>query len=217
MTYTTYYTSSDVQVYFSSTESDNIIKIDTTIGISYNVNQTSTPIYDLGSRKAKFFSIGNTICNGYIMFAFTDEELLKYSINYVTGNFNTDGTSSSGDKNANVVNGKASMGTITMTASEEYSSKRYGIDKMSNQAFREKSLAQVKPTKNGSILSIGAINTPFDIKIYINNESLVRASDTKMICLKECKIVQDSFETNSGTDSFLTNGYSFVFKDVVRY
>lgn len=217
MTYTTYYTSSDVQVYFSSIESDNIIKIDTTIGISYNVNQTSTPIYDLGSRKAKFFSIGNTICNGILMFAFTDEEYLKYAINVVTGDFNINGTSTGGDKNAEVVNGKATMGTISMTASEEYNSKRYGVEKMSNQAFREKSLAQVKPTKNGSIISIGAINTPFDIKIYINNESLVRASDTKMICLKECKVVQEAFEVNSNTDSILTQGYSFVFKDVERY
>lgn len=212
--YTTYYTSSDVQIYFSSVESDNIVKIDTAIGISYTLNQTSTPIYDLGSRVANFFSIGNTICNGVLMFAFTDEEYLKTLIQYVTGDFSSSGTVKGGD---NAVKSGGTLGTITTTASSEYESKKYGIGSLSNKAFKDKALAKVNKTSNGSILSIGAINSLFDIKIYLNNETLITASDTKMICLKGCKIVQDAMEINSNSDGFLTHGYSLIFKDIERY
>lgn len=194
MTYNTYYTASDVQVYLSNSDSSRYIKIDTLIGITYNVNQTSTPIFDLGSRTARFFSSGNTVCNGYIMFAFTDEEYIKGCIDFVT------------TINRKV---KAMSGT--------YRSERYGVGNMSNADFIQKSLAQINPTENGDIISIGAVNDLFDLKIYLNNETLITSSDTKMIVLKDCKLVSDAMEISSTGDSFLTQGYRIIFKDVKRY
>lgn len=190
MNYTTYYSSSDAQIFFTSSDSSNTIKIDTTIGIAYNVNQTSTPIYDLGSRTAKYFSIGNTVCNGLLMIAFTDEEYIKACIQYVTG----------GIKEV-----EQSIGSL------------YGIKKVSNKAFKDKALQQFTNTSpNSSITSIGAINTPFDIKIYLNNETISTSSDTKIISMRDVKLVTDKMEINSNADSYLTQGYSFLFKDIER-
>lgn len=188
MNYTTYYSSSDAQIFFSSTDSSKFIKIDTTIGIAYNVNQTSTPIYDLGSRVAKYFSIGNTVCNGLLMIAFTDEEYIKACVQYVTGGIGEDQAFSS----------------------------LYGIKKVSNKAFKDKALQQFTTSSTSSILSIGAINTPFNIKIYLNNETISSSSDTKIISMRDVKIVTDKMEVNSNADAYLTQGYSFLFKDIER-
>lgn len=191
--YTTFYSSSDAQIFFINSDNTKSIKIDTTIAVAYNVNQTSTPIYDLGSREPKFFSTGNTVCNGLLMVAFTSEQYIKQCIKFIIA---------PQLKNNEVSN----LTPIT----------KLGIGKMSNKSFKDRALAPLNVPLEESILSIGSINTPFDIVIYLNNEQLTTVSDTKMIRLKGVKLVSDKMEINSSTDSFLNQGYSFLFKDVER-
>ena len=56
----------------------------------------------------------------------------------------------------------------------------------------------------------------FNIKLYINNESLIRGSDTKIITLQGCKLIGENFSVSSTADAPLMLSYNFMFKDIER-
>jgi hypothetical protein len=203
--YANYYSSSDAQIYFFSSDSQRFIKVDTTVAIAYNLTQTSTPIYSLGTRTARYFSIGNTVCNGVLALAFTDEEYIKYCINYVASV-------------APIANTNAEQ--EAMTIPQGYSSTSKNTGQLSNSNFKNKSDSQLTDSsvipENQQVISIGAIGDLFDIKIFLNNENAFRTSDSKVLTLKAVKLVGDSMEINSSADAYLTGGYKFIFKDLVR-
>ena len=212
--YTNYYSSSDVQLYLSNVDSTEIIKVDTALSIGYSVRQTAAPVYSLGSREIQFYSHGNTIGNGSLTIAFTDEEYLKYCLDHVMGfadpiihlkendSTNPDSTGLY-EEDVQIIKGTHS------------SSRLIGNDK-----FRKDSTAGVNSPYDiqGSkaLISIGAIRPLFDIKMFLNNETLVRSSDAKLMTLKGCKIIGENFSSSSTTDAPLMLSYNFIFKDIVR-
>lgn len=187
--YQTYYTSSDAQIYLSSTDHTRTIKLDTAVSVAYSLSQSSVPIYSLGYRKPQFFSQGNTLGQGILTLAFTDEEALKYAISYIA---------------------------LADEGVQQYSSTRLG-KKSSNANFINASNASsfsVEESKR--LISIGAIQPLFNIKLYLNNESAIRGSDTKVICITGVKIINESMNLSSNTDGVLHMNYTFYFKDIER-
>ena len=187
--YQNFYSASDAQIYLTSRDHTKQIKLDTAVGIGYNLTQTAHPIYSLGNRKVQFFSHGNTVANGVITLAFTDEEALKYAISYIA---------------------------LADEGVQQYSSSRLG-KKSSNANFINASNASsfsVEESKR--LISIGAIQPLFNIKLYLNNESAIRGSDTKVICITGVKIINESMNLSSNTDGVLHMNYTFYFKDIER-
>lgn len=186
--YKTFYTSSDIQLYITSRDHSKQIKLDSAISIAYNIFQTSNPIYSLGNRKAQFYSQGNTVANGILSLAFQDEEALKYAIDYVSGEENSLGSHTSG---------------------------RLG-HKKSNADFKESATVSFKIEDDKRLISIGAIQPLINIKLYINNESAIRGSDTKVLCFSDVKIVGEGMQSSSSQDGILSLVYRFNFKDIER-
>lgn len=224
MNYDNYYSSADATIYFFSENADIWIKVDTTIAIAYNLTQTSTPIYSLGNRVARYFSTGNTVCNGVLAIAFTDEEYIKYCINYITNPSIGTGSSDKPDEQADGATSAAATrskpNAINDSSNENFEGTVDGTTKVP-AAETETTLPTVRVQATSTedtqaTVSIGSINTLFDIKIFLNNESVFRGSDSKIITLRGVKLTGDSMEINSSSDSFLTTGYKFMFKDIVR-
>ena len=187
--YQTYYTSSDTQIYLSSADHSRTIKLDTAVSVAYSLSQSSVPIYSLGYRKPQFFSQGNTLGQGVLTLAFTDEEALKYAISYVA---------------------------LAEEGVRQYTSERLG-KRSSNMNFINASLEKFNiEDESKRLISIGAIQPLFHIKIYLNNESAVRGSDTKVICIAGVKIINESIQVSSHTDGVLNMNYTFYFKDIER-
>lgn len=212
--YNHYYSSSDVQLYLSSYDHTKIIKVDTALSIGYSLRQTSAPIYSLGSREAQFFSVGNTIGNGTLTIAFTDEEYLKYCLNYID--------------NANEqltylpelqVENNFTQPNQTKTERNEgiYTSKKFSMDNATFiSAATKGDSAFVSAGGDGRNISIGAIRNLFNIKMFINNETALRTSDSKVITLKGIKIIGENFSGTSTADAPLMLSYNFMFKDIHR-
>lgn len=221
--YQYFYSSSDVQIYLTSLDHTKIVKVDTAISVGYNVRQTSVPIFSLGSRKTQYHTGGNTLCSGVLAIAFTDEEYLKYCLDevatpYAIGSYSTTDPTAS---NNNFETG-GTLAPIIVTAAKElengtYKSTRLGIKNMSNTSFIGKanqSSQVVTGTKR--IISIGAIQGAFNIKIYLNNETAIRGSDSKVICLENVKIVNERLDTDSTRDAPIMVVYDFNFEDISR-
>lgn len=190
--YQFYYTSSDVQVWITNRDHTKQIKVDNALTVAYNLFQTSNPIYSLGNRKAQFFSQGNTVANGILAIAFQDEEALKYALDYIN----------------------------TESSSQSYTSARLG-SKMSNAAFKASAKAQQNASSfdvsgNKRLISIGAIQPLFHIKLYFNNETAIHGSDSKVICLTDVKFVGEGLQVSSAQDQSLSMVYRINFKDVER-
>lgn len=211
--YQNYYSSSDVQLYFSSLDDRQIIKVDTALSLGYSLRQTSTPIYSLGSRHIQYFSHGNTIGNGTLTIAFTDEEYLKYCLDYVTiasGDASIIYQTALDNSNSNISN---SIKEVEQTATGQYTSNRL----TGNQAFIGKSqVSAYKIAEDKRIISIGAIKSLFNIKMFLNNETATRGSDAKVITLESIKIIGENFNTSTTTDAPIMLSYNFVFKDIKR-
>lgn len=211
--YQNYYSSSDVQLYFSSLDDRQIIKVDTALSLGYSLRQTSTPIYSLGSRHVQYFSHGNTIGNGTLTIAFTDEEYLKYCLDYVTiasGDASVIYQTALDNSNSNISN---SIKEVEQTATGQYTSNRL----TGNQTFIGKSQASAyKIAEDKRIISIGAIKSLFNIKMFLNNETAIRGSDAKVITLESIKIIGENFNTSTTTDAPIMLSYNFVFKDIKR-
>lgn len=208
--YQNYYSSSDVQLYFSSLDHTQIIKVDTALSIGYSLRQTSSPIYSLGSRLPSFYSQGNTIGNGTLTLAFTDEEYLKYCLDYVASadtSYTYLNTSQSGNS-TQVITGSTTTG--------QYSSSKLGKSASNASFISAANASAYKVTGSKRVISIGAIRPLFNIKMYINNETAIRGSDSKVINLSGVKIINESFSAASTTDSPLMISYNFLFKDVER-
>jgi hypothetical protein len=208
--YQTYYSSSDIQLYFSSTDHTRIIKVDTALSIGYSLRQSSSPIYSLGSRTPQFYSSGNTIGNGTITLAFTDEEYLKYCLDYVaTGDTqlfynNTNLASESGSTLQSSITGTTIPGNYKST-------------RLNNAQFiAEANASAYRVEDKKRLISIGAIKPLFHIKMYLNNETAIRGSDSKVINLKDVKIISESVSSASTNDAPVLISYSFIFKDVER-
>lgn len=208
--YQNYYSSSDIQLYFSSTDHTRIIKVDTALSIGYSLRQSSSPIYSIGSRTPQFYSAGNTIGNGTITLAFTDEEYLKYCLDYVaTGNTqtfynNTNLASESGSTLQSSITGTTIPGNYTSA-------------RLNNAQFiAEANASAYRVEGNKRLISIGAIKPLFHIKMYLNNETAIRGSDSKVINLKDVKIISESVSAASTNDAPVLISYSFIFKDVER-
>lgn len=211
--YQNYYSSSDVQLYFSSIDHTRIIKVDTALSIGYSLRQSSSPIYSLGNRLPQFYSHGNTLGNGTITLAFTDEEYLKYVLDYVAVSDTT--------MKYQTANSDSQTGNVNSTLTGSYNPGNYTSSKLglkkSNAAFIAAANASAyNVTGNKKIISIGAIRPLFNIKMYINNESAIRGSDSKVINLQGVKFVNETMSSASTTDAPLMVSYSFLFKDVER-
>lgn len=208
--YQNYYSSSDVQLYFSSVDHTRIIKVDTALSIGYSLRQSSSPIYSLGSRTPQFFSSGNTIGNGTITLTFTDEEYLKYCLDYVAT-----GDTQVFYNNTNLASESSS--TLQSSIIGTTVPGNYASTKLNNAQFiAESNASAYKLNESKRLISIGSIKPLFHIKLYLNNETAIRGSDSKVINLKDVKIISESVSTSSTNDAPVLISYSFIFKDVER-
>lgn len=216
--YNHYYSSSDVQLYLSSYDHTKVIKVDTALSLGYSLRQTSAPIYSLGSREAQFFSVGNTIGNGTLTIAFTDEEYLKYCLSYIDNSKSTliyqtelQAESSGIVSNIKETTSSAKDGSVL------YKSKKFGMNNATFAAAAKNADATFSTISNEERnISIGAIRNLFNIKMFINNETALRTSDSKVITLKGVKILGENFNATSTADAPLMLSYNFMFKDVQR-
>ena len=216
--YNHYYSSSDVQLYLSSYDHTKVIKVDTALSLGYSLRQTSAPIYSLGSREAQFFSVGNTIGNGTLTIAFTDEEYLKYCLSYIDNSKSTliYQTELQAETSGIVSNIKEAA-TTSKNGSVIYQSKKFGMNNASFAAAAKNADATFTTiTNNERNISIGAIRNLFNIKMFINNETALRSSDSKVITLKGVKIIGENYSATSTADAPLMLSYNFMFKDVQR-
>ena len=216
--YNHYYSSSDVQLYLSSYDHTKVIKVDTALSLGYSLRQTSAPIYSLGSREAQFFSVGNTIGNGTLTIAFTDEEYLKYCLSYIDNSKSTliyqtelQAESSGIVSNIKKAASSAKDGNVL------YQSKKFGMNNATFAAAAKNADATFSTINNEERnISIGAIRNLFNIKMFINNETALRTSDSKVITLKGVKILGENFNATSTADAPLMLSYNFMFKDIQR-
>ena len=216
--YNHYYSSSDVQLYLSSYDHTKIIKVDTALSIGYSLRQTSAPIYSLGSREAQFFSVGNTIGNGTLTIAFTDEEYLKYCLSYIDNSKSTliYQTELQAESSGIVSNIKEAASSAK-DGSVLYQSKKFGMNNATFAAAAKNADATFSTISNEERnISIGAIRNLFNIKMFINNETALRTSDSKVITLKGVKILGENFNATSTADAPLMLSYNFMFKDIQR-
>ena len=216
--YNHYYSSSDVQLYLSSYDHTKIIKVDTALSLGYSLRQTSAPIYSLGSREAQFFSVGNTIGNGTLTIAFTDEEYLKYCLSYIDNSKSTliYQTELQAESSGTVSNIKEAASSAK-DGSVLYQSKKFGMNNATFAAAAKNADATFSTISNEERnISIGAIRNLFNIKMFINNETALRTSDSKVITLKGVKILGENFNATSTADAPLMLSYNFMFKDVQR-
>lgn len=87
--YQHYYTSADVTVDLYCPSTSKRVNLDTAIGIAYNENVSSVPVYTLGNSIPAFYSKGNSLVQGQIDLVFTGtdylvtvlEELLNVTFN----------------------------------------------------------------------------------------------------------------------------------------
>ena len=216
--YTNYYSSSDVQLYLSSYDHTKVIKVDTALSLGYSLRQTSAPIYSLGSREAQFFSVGNTIGNGTLTIAFTDEEYLKYCLSYIDNSKSTliYQTELQAESSGIVSNIKEAASSAK-DGSVLYQSKKFGMNNATFAAAAKNADATFSTISNEERnISIGAIRNLFNIKMFINNETALRTSDSKVITLKGVKILGENFNATSTADAPLMLSYNFMFKDIQR-
>lgn len=216
--YNHYYSSSDVQLYLSSYDHTKVIKVDTALSLGYSLRQTSAPIYSLGSREAQFFSVGNTIGNGTLTIAFTDEEYLKYCLSYIDNSKSTliYQTELQAESSGIVSNIKEAASSAK-DGSVLYQSKKFGMNNATFAAAAKNADATFSTISNEERnISIGAIRNLFNIKMFINNETALRTSDSKVITLKGVKILGENFNATSTADAPLMLSYNFMFKDVQR-
>ena len=209
--YQNYYSSSDVQLYFSSFDHIRIVKVDTALSLGYSLRQTSAPIYSLGSREVQFFSEGNTIGNGTLTIAFTDEEYLKYCIDEVGQGDNsllyqTELDNSNSNASNSILEGNFEPG--------QYRSSR--LIRSNAQFIAAAGSSSYKVSGEKRSISIGAIKPLFNIKMFLNNETAMRGSDSKVITLKGIKIIGENFQTSSTQDAPLMISYNFIYKDIER-
>ena len=52
--------------------------------------------------------------------------------------------------------------------------------------------------------------------MYLNNETAIRGSDTKVLCLSDVKFVGEGMQVGSSQDASLSVVYRFNFKDTER-
>lgn len=216
--YNHYYSSSDVQLYLSSYDHTKVIKVDTALSLGYSLRQTSAPIYSLGSREAQFFSVGNTIGNGTLTIAFTDEEYLKYCLSYIDNSKSTliYQTELQAESSGIVSNIKEAASSAK-DGSVLYQSKKFGMNNATFAAAAKNADATFSTINNEERnISIGAIRNLFNIKMFINNETALRTSDSKVITLKGVKILGENFNATSTADAPLMLSYNFMFKDIQR-
>ena len=216
--YNHYYSSSDVQLYLSSYDHTKVIKVDTALSLGYSLRQTSAPIYSLGSREAQFFSVGNTIGNGTLTIAFTDEEYLKYCLSYIDNSKSTliYQTELQAESSGIVSNTKEAASSAK-DGSVLYQSKKFGMNNATFAAAAKNADATFSTISNEERnISIGAIRNLFNIKMFINNETALRTSDSKVITLKGVKIIGENYNATSTADAPLMLSYNFMFKDVQR-
>ena len=216
--YNHYYSSSDVQLYLSSYDHSKVIKVDTALSLGYSLRQTSAPIYSLGSREAQFFSVGNTIGNGTLTIAFTDEEYLKYCLSYIDNSKSTliYQTELQAESSGIVSNIKEAASSAK-DGSVLYQSKKFGMNNATFAAAAKNADATFSTISNEERnISIGAIRNLFNIKMFINNETALRTSDSKVITLKGVKIIGENYNATSTADAPLMLSYNFMFKDVQR-
>ena len=216
--YNHYYSSSDVQLYLSSYDHTKVIKVDTALSLGYSLRQTSAPIYSLGSREAQFFSVGNTIGNGTLTIAFTDEEYLKYCLSYIDNSKSTlIYQTELQAENSGIVSNIKEAASSAKDGNVLYQSKKFGMNNATFAAAAKNADATFSTISNEERnISIGAIRNLFNIKMFINNETALRTSDSKVITLKGVKILGENFNATSTADAPLMLSYNFMFKDIQR-
>lgn len=207
--YRNFYASTDIQVYITSPDFSSIVKLDTAMSIGYSLKQTSTPIYSLGSRKAQFFSQGNTLGQGSFTIAFTDEEYLKYCLEEIDNSTQLDYYQDTLDTGSN----NATINVSNTTTNKSTSTKKY---KSNSEFLKESAFKTRNLSTSDRMLSIVAIRPVFNISIYINNETAIRSSDSKVINLIGVKIIEQIEDSSSTKDSPLMTTYNFIFQDIER-
>ena len=203
--YQRYYASTDVQTYFTASDFSSIVKVDTAMAVSYSLQQTATPVYSLGSRKAQFYSQGNTLGQGTLTIAFTDEEYLKYCLNQIDRSEDVSYYQDTND-----------TGVTLSTVKSDTNKSQYTSKKTSNADFKNQAYTTRNLSTNDRIISIGGVLPLFNISLYINNETAITASDSKVINLIGVKIINETTNTSSTADAPLMITYHFMFKDVER-
>ena len=190
--YDHYYTSADVKVFFVG-PNDKKVNVDLILGIGYDLTVSSVPVYTIGSRYPSFFTRGNSLGQGSLVFPFKNDKYLRVMLKYIFDELDV--------KEPYKIQDTSDLESLT---DEEFTklSQKYSED-------------LTKKLSKDEAIDIGAVGTLFDIEITFNNTNAFTADDsTKIIRLVGCKITSDGLETSSTRDATIQHGYKFLFKTI---
>lgn len=199
--YDHYYTSADCKVYIKAPgDSTKYVMSDLITGIGYTYTVSSVPIYTIGSRFPAFFTTGNSIGNGSIIFPFKSAEYLRRMLKYVFNEYSP---------NVHTIGDDGKPKDPSQMSDEQFIN-------ASQSADNEDSLNPFPVTDIGSIVSV------FDIHIRLNNKNAYyegkdhsNQTTTHVIILKNCKLISENLEITSTRDGTIQHGFQFVFQNVL--
>ena len=190
MQYDHYYTSVDVNVYLVYKATNLRIHIDKCIGIGYNHNVSSMPVYTLGNVDPTFFTRGNSLVQGNMDLAFKSTAYLQKGLKYLLN--------------------KGSLKNEKDTL----------INKISNKEYTDEDVARLALLQRMTItdmetISITSILELFDIVIeFNNNNSSESGSGTSTLTIESAKFMSFSGSVHSAQENVLVDRYSFLAKNV---
>ena len=190
--YDHFYSSSDVKVFFVGPTGKQV-NVDLIVGVGYNYAVSTTPVYTLGSRFPAFFTRGNAIGQGSLVFPFKNDKYLRVMLKYIFEELTV--------KNPYTIEIPDDLSTLS--------------DEQFKKLSENYSTNLAATLSADEAIDIGAVGTTFDIQITLNNTNAFSTDDgTKIIILKDCKISGEELDTSSARDGTIQHGYKFLFKTI---
>lgn len=187
--YDHYYTASDVNIYLYYPLTDKRVHIDKALGIGYNHNMSSAPIYVLGNVDPAFFTRGNSLVQGNFDLAFKSVKYLKTGINYLL------------DKGSLKNEYETLMGKVSKKTITDLEIKRLGE-------------LQSQTITNMTTISISQIFHLFDIIIEFDNTNSNTSGSRSSIVLEGVKFTSEGMSIYSTEESSLVDRITFLAKNI---
>lgn len=186
--YDQYYTGSDVNVYLYYKLTDRRVHIDKALGIGYNHNVSSAPVYVLGDVDPAYFTRGNSLVQGNIDLAFKSIKYLKVGINHLLNK-------------SSLENEKTQLLA------------KVGKEKLTSSEVARLNALQSQTITDMSSISISEIFHLFDIIIEFNNSNSSVDGVTSSMVLEDVKFISESMNIYSTEESALVDRITFLAKN----
>lgn len=185
--YDHYFTGSDVNVYLYYPLTDRRVLIDKALGIGYNHNISTSPVYVLGNVDPAFFTRGNSLVQGNLDIAFKSVKYLKTGINYL-------------------------LNKTSLASEEEKLTAK--ANKLTKAEVLRLGQLQSQTITDMTTISISQIFHLFEIIIEFDNTNSNVDGNTSSIVLEGVKFANESLNVYSTEESSLVDRFSFFAKNI---